>query len=165
MKYCPVNAFSLFFVIILCNFYGIFGYCIYNELSNTNLWVKRYDGSYSEALGRDRDSVKTITPNNKYCCRWKDAECYQHRNMPASAGQFGYVYLPMSVDAKWDYVTVPVACSKKSKVYTMVEFPAGGYMIVKQSPTGEDNYIDVYGHLGDKKWWYRCGTRGQWFSY
>jgi hypothetical protein len=43
-------------------------------------------------------------------------------------------------------------------VNTRVNFPAGGYLVVKKSESGLDNFVDVHGHLNDLKYWYRCGV-------
>ena len=56
---------------------------------------------------------------------------------------------------------VSVACSKFNKVYTNVEFPRGGYIVVEKSSDPElDNKIIVYGHKNNNLgYWYDCGSK------
>ena len=68
------------------------------------------------------------------------------------------------VDEKeWTNRVVAVACSKYNKVFTNVETPRGGYLVVNQSEHPFlDNWVEVYGF--DKRklnFWFSCGAKNK----
>jgi hypothetical protein len=82
-----------------------------------------------------------VSPNEKGCCHWSNGSCFI-----GSGGR------------AWSEVGLWVLCGKSNNVPTKVNLPAGGYLNIKKSESGQDNFIDVYGHLNDLKYWYRCGV-------
>ena len=66
-------------------------------------------------------------------------------------------------EKEWTNRVVTVACSKYNKVFTNVEMPRDGFLIIKKSlDSSSDNWIEVYGF--DKTrldFWYSCGTKNK----
>ena len=64
-------------------------------------------------------------------------------------------------DKEWTNRSVALKCSKFNNIYTYVEFPRGGYLVVKKSSEPElDNKIIVYGHQNNYLgYWYDCGFK------
>ena len=66
-------------------------------------------------------------------------------------------------EKEWTNRIVLVACSKYNKIFTNVETPRGGYLVVKQSVHPFlDNWVEVYGF--DKTrldFWYSCGAKNK----
>ena len=66
-------------------------------------------------------------------------------------------------DKEWTIRVVPVACSKYNKVFTNVETPRGGYLVVKKSLNPLlDNWIEIYGvDKARLDYWYICGEQNK----
>ena len=67
----------------------------------------------------------------------------------------------MNNDKEWTNRIVAISCSKYNNIFTHVEFPRGGYLVVKKPLHPElDNKIVVYGHKNNYMgYWYDCGQK------
>ena len=70
-------------------------------------------------------------------------------------------------EQEWTNRVVPVACSKYNTVFTNVETPRGGYLVVKDSLSPFlDNWIEVFGFNNTKlDFWYICGSKNAKYSF
>ncbi len=54
-----------------------------------------------------------------------------------------------------------MACHRINKVYTKVEFPLDGSLVIHDSKNG--GWIEVFDHLNNTLYyWYRCGKKMEW---
>ena len=70
-------------------------------------------------------------------------------------------------EQEWTNRVVPVACSKYNKVFTNVETPRDGILIIKESLDSTlDNWVEVYGFNNTKlDFWYICGSKNAKYSF
>ena len=70
-------------------------------------------------------------------------------------------------EKEWTNRVVPVACSKYNKVFTNVETPRDGFLIVKEPLNSDsDNWVEVYGFNKTKlNFWFSCGAKNKKYYY
>ena len=58
---------------------------------------------------------------------------------------------------------MPVACSKYNKIFTNVETPRGGFLVIKESFNPLlDNWVKIYGFdTMQSDYWFICGEKNK----